>query len=121
MMRQPEVEDVYFSAWASLILAIISNYLNIFFFWKLRMILYFTQKKKGTAGVIEIHNPNLVKPKNVKAKDVDVRVLFHFLLCDHNVSHDGFWWRKFRFLFQEMNDSYFLRKVFYGSRDCADG
>lgn len=31
-----------------------------------------TMKKKGTAGVIEIHNPNLVKPKNVKAKDVDM-------------------------------------------------
>ncbi|XP_024366616.1 uncharacterized protein [Physcomitrium patens] len=29
-------------------------------------------KKKGTAGVIEIQNPNLVKPKNVKAKDVDM-------------------------------------------------
>ncbi|KQK05387.1 28 kDa heat- and acid-stable phosphoprotein [Brachypodium distachyon] len=29
-------------------------------------------KHKGTAGLIEIDNPNLVKPKNIKAKDVDV-------------------------------------------------
>lgn len=29
-------------------------------------------KKKGTQGLIEIENPNLVKPKNVKAKDVDL-------------------------------------------------
>ncbi|KAL3683914.1 hypothetical protein R1sor_001936 [Riccia sorocarpa] len=29
-------------------------------------------KKKGTAGVIEIENPNLVKVKNIKAKDVDL-------------------------------------------------
>lgn len=31
------------------------------------------QKRKGTQGVIEIENPNIVKPKNVKAKNVDVR------------------------------------------------
>jgi len=30
------------------------------------------QKKKGTQGVIEIENPNLVKPKSLKARDVDV-------------------------------------------------
>lgn len=30
------------------------------------------QKHKGTEGLIEIENPNLVKPKNMKAKDVDV-------------------------------------------------
>ncbi|XWS19662.1 hypothetical protein CRYUN_Cryun31cG0034700 [Craigia yunnanensis] len=29
------------------------------------------QKRKGTQGVIEINNPNLEKPKNVKARDVD--------------------------------------------------
>ncbi|KAJ7296930.1 hypothetical protein O6H91_16G054900 [Diphasiastrum complanatum] len=29
-------------------------------------------KRKGTQGVIEIENPNLVKMKNVKAKDVDL-------------------------------------------------
>ncbi|XP_039033542.1 28 kDa heat- and acid-stable phosphoprotein-like [Hibiscus syriacus] len=29
------------------------------------------QKRKGTQGVIEINNPNLVKPKNLKAKDLD--------------------------------------------------
>ncbi|KAK4259720.1 hypothetical protein QN277_006023 [Acacia crassicarpa] len=31
-----------------------------------------TQKKKGTQGIIEIQNPNLAKPKSLKAKDVDV-------------------------------------------------
>ncbi|KAK9131998.1 hypothetical protein Scep_011526 [Stephania cephalantha] len=31
-----------------------------------------TEKQKGTQGIIEIQNPNLVKPKNVKARDVDV-------------------------------------------------
>ncbi|KAK7319769.1 hypothetical protein RJT34_04494 [Clitoria ternatea] len=31
-----------------------------------------TTKTKGTQGVIEIENPNLVKPKNLKARDVDV-------------------------------------------------
>ncbi|KAJ8638839.1 hypothetical protein MRB53_015533 [Persea americana] len=29
-------------------------------------------KRKGAQGVIEIENPNLVKPKNVKAKDIDI-------------------------------------------------
>ncbi|CAM6097648.1 unnamed protein product [Calypogeia fissa] len=29
-------------------------------------------KKKGAQGVIEIENPNLVKAKNIKAKDVDL-------------------------------------------------
>ncbi|XP_027347043.1 28 kDa heat- and acid-stable phosphoprotein-like [Abrus precatorius] len=31
-----------------------------------------TTKTKGIQGVIEIENPNLVKPKNLKARDVDV-------------------------------------------------
>ncbi|KAG2396014.1 uncharacterized protein HKW66_Vig0066100 [Vigna angularis] len=31
-----------------------------------------SSKKKGTQGIIEIENPNLVKPKSVKARDVDV-------------------------------------------------
>ncbi|KAG0565654.1 hypothetical protein M758_7G004400 [Ceratodon purpureus] len=31
-----------------------------------------SSKKKGTQGVIQIENPNLVKAKNVKAKDVDM-------------------------------------------------
>ncbi|XP_057433516.1 uncharacterized protein LOC130726289 [Lotus japonicus] len=31
-----------------------------------------TKKNKGTQGIIEIENPNLVKPKNVKARDVDI-------------------------------------------------
>ncbi|KAK7302867.1 hypothetical protein RJT34_13764 [Clitoria ternatea] len=31
-----------------------------------------TSKKKGTQGIIEIENPNLVKPKSMKARDVDV-------------------------------------------------
>jgi hypothetical protein len=30
------------------------------------------QKKKGTQGVIEVENPNLVKIKNLKVKDVDL-------------------------------------------------
>ncbi|KAG5622486.1 hypothetical protein H5410_007704 [Solanum commersonii] len=30
------------------------------------------EKRKGTQGIIEIENPNLVKPKNVKAKNVDI-------------------------------------------------
>lgn len=33
------------------------------------------QRRKGTQGLIEINNPNLVKSKNLKAKDLDVRVL----------------------------------------------
>jgi len=36
------------------------------------------QKKKGTQGIIEIENPNLVKPKSVKARDVDVSSAFPF-------------------------------------------
>jgi len=35
------------------------------------------QKKKGTQGIIEIENPNLVKPKSMKARDVDVSLTFH--------------------------------------------
>ncbi|XXG77515.1 hypothetical protein AAC387_Pa08g1655 [Persea americana] len=31
-----------------------------------------TEKRKGTQGVIEIENPNLVKQKNVKARDIDL-------------------------------------------------
>lgn len=31
-----------------------------------------SEKKKGTQGIIEIENPNLVKPKNVKARDIDL-------------------------------------------------
>ncbi|KAL0328879.1 UNVERIFIED_CONTAM: heat- and acid-stable phosphoprotein [Sesamum calycinum] len=31
-----------------------------------------TEKTKGTQGVIQIENPNLVKPKNLKARDVDI-------------------------------------------------
>ncbi|KAJ8545475.1 hypothetical protein K7X08_018058 [Anisodus acutangulus] len=30
------------------------------------------EKPKGTQGIIEIENPNLVKPKNVKAKNADI-------------------------------------------------
>lgn len=33
------------------------------------------QKRSGTQGIIEIQNPNLVKAKNLKAKDVDVSYL----------------------------------------------
>lgn len=31
-----------------------------------------SEKRKGTQGVIEIENPNLVKPKTLKARDVDI-------------------------------------------------
>lgn len=34
--------------------------------------LVFGQKRKGTQGLIQIDNPNLAKPKNLKARDVDV-------------------------------------------------
>ncbi|XP_027933728.1 28 kDa heat- and acid-stable phosphoprotein isoform X1 [Vigna unguiculata] len=37
-----------------------------------------SSKKKGTQGIIEIENPNLVKPKSVKARDVDVSSIFRF-------------------------------------------
>ncbi|KAL6206649.1 hypothetical protein ACLB2K_023897 [Fragaria x ananassa] len=30
------------------------------------------EKKKGVEGIIEIENPNLVKPKTLKAKDIDI-------------------------------------------------
>ncbi|KAE8733633.1 28 kDa heat- and acid-stable phosphoprotein [Hibiscus syriacus] len=30
------------------------------------------EKRKGTQGIIQIENPNLAKPKNVKAKDIDM-------------------------------------------------
>uniref|UniRef100_A0A7N0UG75 Casein kinase substrate phosphoprotein PP28 domain-containing protein n=1 Tax=Kalanchoe fedtschenkoi TaxID=63787 RepID=A0A7N0UG75_KALFE len=31
-----------------------------------------SEKRKGTQGIIEIENPNLVKPKNLKAKNIDL-------------------------------------------------
>ncbi|RZC46578.1 hypothetical protein C5167_039524 [Papaver somniferum] len=31
-----------------------------------------SEKRKGTEGVIEISNPNIVKKKNLKARDVDL-------------------------------------------------
>ncbi|KAL9691546.1 hypothetical protein QQ045_011970 [Rhodiola kirilowii] len=31
-----------------------------------------SEKRKGTQGIIEIENPNLVKPKTLKAKNIDV-------------------------------------------------
>ncbi|CAM8898444.1 unnamed protein product [Rhodiola kirilowii] len=30
------------------------------------------EKRKGTQGIIEIENPNLVKPKTLKAKNIDL-------------------------------------------------
>ncbi|XP_050212886.1 uncharacterized protein LOC126664511 isoform X5 [Mercurialis annua] len=30
------------------------------------------QKRKGTQGLIQIENPNLAKPKNVKAREIDI-------------------------------------------------
>lgn len=38
------------------------------------------QKRKGTQGIIEIENPNLVKAKNLKARDVDVSFGFNVFL-----------------------------------------
>jgi hypothetical protein len=38
----------------------------------LKLAPYFGRSRKGTLGLIEINNPNLVKPKNLKAKDADV-------------------------------------------------
>ncbi|KAB5534057.1 hypothetical protein DKX38_017143 [Salix brachista] len=35
------------------------------------------QKRKGTQGIIEIENPNLVKAKNLKARDADVSSCFY--------------------------------------------
>lgn len=40
----------------------------------------YQQKMKGTQGIIEIENPNLVKAKNLKAKDIDVSSAFFFFL-----------------------------------------
>jgi len=34
--------------------------------------IWYSQKNKGTEGIIQIENPNLVKAKNIKAKEVDV-------------------------------------------------
>ncbi|CAI9783698.1 unnamed protein product [Fraxinus pennsylvanica] len=30
------------------------------------------EKQKGTQGIIQVDNPNLTKPKNVKARDIDM-------------------------------------------------
>ncbi|KAF9672405.1 hypothetical protein SADUNF_Sadunf11G0038300 [Salix dunnii] len=38
------------------------------------------QKRKGTQGIIEIENPNLVKAKNLKARDADVSFCFYVFL-----------------------------------------
>lgn len=53
--------------------------LKLFYYVRMRswcvfnlLIFPLKQKKKGTQGLIEIENPNLVKQKNVKAKDADV-------------------------------------------------
>lgn len=43
----------------------------------------FWQKRKGAQGLIEIENPNLVKPKNLKARDVDVSLAY---VLDCNVT-----------------------------------
>ncbi|GAA0155702.1 hypothetical protein LIER_13374 [Lithospermum erythrorhizon] len=31
-----------------------------------------SEKRKGTQGIIQIENPNLLKPKNLKARDIDI-------------------------------------------------
>ncbi|KAJ0430099.1 putative 28kDa heat-and acid-stable phosphoprotein [Helianthus annuus] len=40
-----------------------------------------SDRKKGTEGVIEIENPNMARPKTLKARDVDVSYI-HIL--DYN-------------------------------------
>lgn len=45
------------------------------------------QKKKGAQGVIEIENPNLVKIKNLKVKDVDVSTPSINTSSVHGCSH----------------------------------
>ncbi|KAL2475305.1 Casein kinase substrate [Abeliophyllum distichum] len=32
----------------------------------------FKKKQKGTQGIIQVENPNLAKPKNVKAREIDL-------------------------------------------------
>ena len=44
---------------------------------------YALQKKKGTEGLIEIENPNLAKPRSIKAKDVDVGFWVLLTLCHY--------------------------------------
>lgn len=39
------------------------------------------QKVKGTEGVVRIENPNLVKLKNFKARDVDESYLAKLAAC----------------------------------------
>lgn len=39
------------------------------------------QKVKGAQGVIQIENPNLAKPKNLKARDVDVSYSTKIFVC----------------------------------------
>jgi hypothetical protein len=53
------------------------------------LLLYFgdLQKKKGAQGVIEIENPNLVKIKNLKVKDVDVSTPSVNTSSVHGCSH----------------------------------
>lgn len=42
---------------------------------------YCLQKTKGTKGVIQIENPNLAKPKNLKARDADVSYSTKYLIA----------------------------------------
>lgn len=41
-------------------------------------------KQKGTQGLIEIENPNLVKLKNIKVKDIDVVMYCGILFYNFN-------------------------------------
>lgn len=76
-------------------------------FWLLK------QKRKGTEGIIEIQNPNLVKPKNVKAKNVDVRLAGCTFLCSIYIA---FWMlilmRAFSFADWENNWAFPTWKVY---------
>lgn len=46
------------------------------------------QKKKGIQGIIEIENPNLVKPKTLKVKDIDVSFANFFELSSDSEFYD---------------------------------
>ncbi|CAL0305012.1 unnamed protein product [Lupinus luteus] len=61
----------------------ISSFIQILQSFKVVQHIY-EQKHKGTVGIIEIENPNLVKAKNVKAKDVDELLRYIFADGEEN-------------------------------------
>jgi hypothetical protein len=68
----------------------LSTALLSFFVLKSFILSFFFQKRKGTEGIIKIENPNLVKPKNVKAKEADVSLSFLYSTFKKNLSLYGF-------------------------------